>query len=283
MNKIKLKRGLYEGKDVGYSQFFGGNREWYAKFGLSGHNGIDIPVKTGTNLLSCIDGTVTEVAFDRTGYGNYIKIENDTCGILYGHMRELTSLKVGETVKAGVKIGVSGNTGNSTGDHTHFGVFPKPRNRDNGYAGYIDPFDKKLIEWVDEYEQGTSTDTLAELRKALEEMTANKDEWKTKAKDLEVEVKELKKDIKTKDTDFQNLKTICETLEQKRNEIAIENDKLNKEVETVNSELKMSYDLNCDLTATIITLRSNSKECPKDKVLNYLKNLYEQISNIKLR
>ena len=27
--------------------------------------------------------------------------------------------------------------------------YPIPRDRNNGFAGYIDPFDKKLIEWVD--------------------------------------------------------------------------------------------------------------------------------------
>lgn len=143
---IKLQKGIYEGKELGYSQYFGQNPSWYDDFGMLGHNGIDIPTPVGTKLLSCINGKVTETANDTTGYGIYVKIENEYCGVLYGHMKDFY-LKVGDRVKAGDVIGFSGNTGNSTGPHLHFGVFPIPRDRNNGYAGYIDPFGKN-VEWV---------------------------------------------------------------------------------------------------------------------------------------
>ena len=79
---------------------------------------------------------------DKTGYGNYIKIENNYCGVIYGHLKSF-SVKVGDTVTAGQLIGISNNTGNSTGLILHFGVYPIPRDRNNGFTGYIDPFDKK--------------------------------------------------------------------------------------------------------------------------------------------
>lgn len=151
MAKIKLYKNFYEGKDVGYSQFFGGNKEAYAKFGLQGHNGVDVPIPTGTKLYSAIDGKVLEAQNDPTGYGNYVKIENSECGVLYGHLKSF-NVKVGDTLKHGDLVGVSNNTGNSTGPHLHFGVYPIPRNRNNGFAGYIDPFDKNLVEWVDSIE-----------------------------------------------------------------------------------------------------------------------------------
>lgn len=162
---IKLKPNIYEGADVGYSQFFGENPESYEKFGIDGHNGIDIPIASGTKLYSAVDGVITEQANDPYGYGNYVKIENDSCGILYAHLSKFV-LKAGDKVKAGDLIGYSGNSGNSTGPHLHFAVFPKPRDRSNGYNGYIDPLGS-LVKWED------SADSLEakveELRKQREE------------------------------------------------------------------------------------------------------------------
>lgn len=145
---IKLKKNLFEG-DGPLTQGFGENPDWYSPYGLKGHNGIDYGIPTGAKLYSAINGTVIEVLYDAPGYGKYIKIENDECGVLYGHMKTLSPISVGTKVVAGQEIGLSGDTGNSTGPHLHFGVFPKPRDRSNGYAGYIDPFGPE-VEWVDE-------------------------------------------------------------------------------------------------------------------------------------
>ena len=152
---IKLQKGLFKGNGR-LTQYFGSNASAYAKFGLKGHNGIDYGIPNGTELYSAINGKVTEVANDVKGYGKYVKIENDEAGIIYGHLQEW-KVKVGDVVKAGQLIGLSNNSGNSTGPHLHFGVFPKPRNRNNGYAGYIDPFDKKLVTWVDKLDEGSTT------------------------------------------------------------------------------------------------------------------------------
>jgi septal ring factor EnvC (AmiA/AmiB activator) len=152
---IKLQKGLFKGNGR-LTQYFGSNASAYAKFGLKGHNGIDYGIPNGTELYSAINGKVTEVANDTTGYGKYVKIENDQAGVIYGHLQSF-KVKVGDVVKAGQLIGLSNNSGNSTGPHLHFGVFPKPRNRNNGYAGYIDPFDKKLVTWVDKLDEGSTT------------------------------------------------------------------------------------------------------------------------------
>lgn len=120
------------------SQAFGVNKDAYAKFGYLGHNGLDHAVPTGTDLFAMISGTVIEARMDTTGYGNYVKIENDKEGALVGHMQSL-AVKPGDKVVEGETfIGKSNNTGNSTGPHTHTGYYTLPRNRQNGYGGYID-------------------------------------------------------------------------------------------------------------------------------------------------
>lgn len=187
---IKLRKNFYEGKELGYSQYFGENPDWYAPFGMKGHNGIDIPTTVGTRLYSTINGTVTETANDVKGYGIYVKIENDTCGVLYGHLREF-SLRVGDKVKGGDFVGFSGNTGNSTGPHLHFGVFPIPRDRNNGYTGYIDPLGNQ-IEWVDELENPNPESCESKLN----EMKASRDKWKNDFNRVQNEVKTLKDRIK---------------------------------------------------------------------------------------
>ncbi len=119
------------------TQKFGENPAAYAKFGLKGHNGIDIGCPTGTSLVAPISGKVLEATNDPTGYGLYVKIENAQGGCLLGHCLQIL-VSVGDQVSQGQKVAISDNTGNSTGSHTHFGYYPIPRDRNNGYAGYID-------------------------------------------------------------------------------------------------------------------------------------------------
>jgi len=203
MSKIKLKTNFYEGKELGYSQYFGENPEWYKPFGMIGHNGIDIPTPVGTKLFSTINGTVTETANDVKGYGIYVKIENDTCGVLYAHLREF-SLRVGDKVKAGDFVGFSGNTGNSTGPHLHFGVFPIPRDRNNGYAGYIDPLGSQ-IEWVESFD---NTETPSDCETKLADMKASRDKWKNDFNRVQNENKNLRERIKQLESNKEQTKSL---------------------------------------------------------------------------
>lgn len=58
-----------------------------------------------------------------SGYGNMIMIEHRGGYVtLYGHLSKFLVHK-GDKVKAGQEIGVSGNTGHSSGPHLHFTVF----------------------------------------------------------------------------------------------------------------------------------------------------------------
>ncbi|MCK9235143.1 MAG: M23 family metallopeptidase [Weeksellaceae bacterium] len=85
------------------------------------HNGIDIKANNEP-VKSILDGEVTADGWDINGGGLYIKIKHsDKYETLYMHLSQLLTKK-GDYVKAGDIIGISGNTGNSTGPHLHFAV-----------------------------------------------------------------------------------------------------------------------------------------------------------------
>lgn len=84
------------------------------------HGGTDIGMAEGTPLLAMADGVVAWSDFDAGGYGNYVRIFYPALGFdsFYGHMSR-RDVKNGDTVTPGQVVGLSGNTGNSTGPHLH--------------------------------------------------------------------------------------------------------------------------------------------------------------------
>lgn len=86
------------------------------------HTGIDYGVPEGTTIESPVNGTVVEnTSRGNTSYGNFLEIKDNAGGQhIFGHMKQLSPLKVGTKVKIGEVIGESGNTGNSTGPHLHY-------------------------------------------------------------------------------------------------------------------------------------------------------------------
>lgn len=85
------------------------------------HDGMDLSLPSGTPLAAAASGTVT-MAGRNGGYGLIVRIDHGA-GIEteYAHMSEV-DVAVGDKVAAGEKIGLSGNTGVSTGPHLHFMV-----------------------------------------------------------------------------------------------------------------------------------------------------------------
>lgn len=124
--------------DYAVSQPFGANPQNYAKFGMVGHNGIDFAVPEGTSVYAVESGTVAEVRDDPDGYGKYVKIRHAWGESLYAHLRG-QGVNEGNPIGKGDFVGVSGNTGNSTGPHLHFGLRVNPYTRGYPYDGYVDP------------------------------------------------------------------------------------------------------------------------------------------------
>jgi murein DD-endopeptidase MepM/ murein hydrolase activator NlpD len=135
------------------TQTFGKNPALYRRFGWRGHNGIDFGMKTGTQLVSCVSGRVVSAYDDGRGWGKHVYIYDNYQNIvvIYAHLSRI-DVKVGQSVRVGKGIGLSGNSGNSTGPHLHFGIYKTNASGykidlGNGYGGAIDPFDKKQVTW----------------------------------------------------------------------------------------------------------------------------------------
>ncbi|MCK5320741.1 M23 family metallopeptidase [Candidatus Parcubacteria bacterium] len=128
--------------------------EFYKKWDMDGHNGVDFRTKFDDSpdgkrpVYAVMDGVVSMAISigGASGYGKYIKIDHENNHeTLYAHLDSLKVLK-GQKVKAGEQIGVTDNTGVGTGAHLHFGYRPKPPIVDynNGYKGYVDCLDYLL-------------------------------------------------------------------------------------------------------------------------------------------
>jgi murein DD-endopeptidase MepM/ murein hydrolase activator NlpD len=125
------------------TQTFTGNCKWYCGFvvqgaPLRGHNGIDYGVPENSPVLAVDDGLVIRAAFDSGGYGHFIRLSHAWGESIYAHLNEY-KVSQGQTVHMGRVIGLSGNTGNSTGPHLHFAIRVRPVHKDDGWGGYCDP------------------------------------------------------------------------------------------------------------------------------------------------
>lgn len=84
------------------------------------HYGIDISLPSGSSIVSSFAGKVRLIDYEPGGYGNYVVVRHDNgLETVYAHLSAVTC-KINDRVEAGHKLGLSGNTGRSTGPHLHF-------------------------------------------------------------------------------------------------------------------------------------------------------------------
>ncbi|MER6619165.1 transglycosylase family protein [Streptomyces sp. NPDC000931] len=97
------------------------------------HTGVDFPVPTGTSVKSVGAGTVVSAGWEGS-FGYQVVVRHaDGRYSQYAHLSAI-SVKSGQSVGAGQRIGRSGSTGNSSGPHLHFEVRTGP-----GFGSDVDP------------------------------------------------------------------------------------------------------------------------------------------------
>ena len=119
---------------VGYAMT-AGKSDWLF---YDGHDGWDLGLYY-EQVVAAADGTVTYADWNtpgcaRCGFGQGVRIDHGNgFDTLYGHLWQL-EVNRGQHVSRGQVIGISGSTGNSTGEHLHFGVYH------HGTWDPVDPF-----------------------------------------------------------------------------------------------------------------------------------------------
>ncbi|WP_416970736.1 transglycosylase family protein [Streptomyces sp. 4F14] len=97
------------------------------------HTGVDFPVPTGTSVKAVGAGEVVTAGWGGS-FGYQVVIRHaDGRYTQYAHLSAI-SVRDGQSVATGQRIGRSGSTGNSTGPHLHFEVRTGP-----GFGSDIDP------------------------------------------------------------------------------------------------------------------------------------------------
>lgn len=126
--------------DHNYGDGFGAGR---------GHDGQDLFASCGSKLVAANAGRVQRSERDGSGYGNMVVIDVKGVGVdlLYAHMKNRT-VKRGDRVRDGQKIGEVGQTGNASGCHLHFEMHTPPGFWEGGHAmrsvsDYLRKWDKR--------------------------------------------------------------------------------------------------------------------------------------------
>ena len=126
----------------------------YSKFGYRHrrrHQGVDLPLTTGTPVNVAFDGRVRYSGYI-SGYGNLVIVRHENgLETFYGHLSKRL-VEASQWVRAGDIIGLGGSTGRSTGPHLHF------ETRYKGYA--FDP------QWIIDFENGELRKNVFVLRRS---------------------------------------------------------------------------------------------------------------------
>lgn len=93
------------------------------KYWANGHQGIDITCSNKKIYATC-EGTVRVVAYDESGWGQYVSIgdENGNRHIFCHLVKGSVKVTVGQKVTRSTVIGTMGTSGNSTGVHLHYQI-----------------------------------------------------------------------------------------------------------------------------------------------------------------
>jgi murein DD-endopeptidase MepM/ murein hydrolase activator NlpD len=101
-----------------------GGTNYISQYFWSGHHAVDIAASYGTPVIAAVSGTVVMAGWrSYTGGGNVIWVmEGTKLYTTYNHL-SAWSVRVGQRISAGQRIGSIGTSGVTTGPHLHFEVW----------------------------------------------------------------------------------------------------------------------------------------------------------------
>lgn len=113
-----LVGGILDPDKINYH--YGRTAAYTAATGRAFHEGVDFPF-VYQEVRTPMGGRLTRMPFMSGGYGNYVKITSGVIDMLFAHLKNFSkSPPSGTMVKPGDVVGLTGNTGFSTGPHLHF-------------------------------------------------------------------------------------------------------------------------------------------------------------------
>jgi len=115
---------------------FGEAPQWYLTIFKVPHDGIDFSCPVGTPVVACDDGVIIFVDKIADSNGCGVQLKHSWGTSLYWHLSE-SSATLGQKFNKGDVIGLSGNTGITTGAHLHFSC----QKYKNGHDGALIKFD----------------------------------------------------------------------------------------------------------------------------------------------
>ncbi len=86
------------------------------------HNGIDLHARSA-RVFAMMQGRVLKVGQDKVS-GKYVTLQHGSFTVSYCHLSRI-SVSQGQAVLPGDVVGITGNTGRSTGEHLHITVRQK--------------------------------------------------------------------------------------------------------------------------------------------------------------
>ena len=109
---------------------YGRKGSWKAGY----HTGIDLVGETSKIVYATCNGVISRTGFDKS-YGNFVVIKADNGNYHWLCHLASISVSVGDRVSRVNKVGIMGNTGRTTGPHTHFEI----RDNSNKYGNDLNP------------------------------------------------------------------------------------------------------------------------------------------------
>lgn len=150
------------------TQNFGDRPEYYAKYKMKGHNGTDFRARTALPVFAPFSGEIIVENSANAGYGLHVRIRSRERGleITLAHFSEAAPVPQSGIVNMGDRIGMTGNSGDSSAPHLHctlrrienhpdLKTFNLPvKDYDNGFLGAINPA-PYFITWMGSLLKGT--------------------------------------------------------------------------------------------------------------------------------